>query len=113
MRHLLVTVVMIAATVGLTSCATSGNEDLSGRCAELMRRAFPGGDIEVTRTRAFVDTAPNYDTIIAEARGVRRDVPASSPDARQIAAHCRFYNGILTGFRWTEGPLQRTASTRR
>lgn len=71
------------------------------RCAELMRRAYPSAAIEITKSTA---SATNLTTIVAEAEGVRGDLPPDAPVTRILAIECRFDENVLTGFRWTAGP---------
>lgn len=88
----------------LAACTTPGDADLAGRCAELVQEALPAGAVTLTGERAFDDAAPNFDTIIARVQGVEHDAPGE-PAGRRVAAQCRFYNGILTRFRWAHAPL--------
>ena len=76
------------------------------RCAELMQQAFPGGDIKPTKKEVAEETAPSIATVIARVEGERRNVSPDSVPLRDVAVECRFDNGILTGFRWTKGPLR-------
>jgi hypothetical protein len=91
--------------------------DLSGRCAAAMQQAFPGGDIKITGERSHADTAKDYDTIVTDVEGLRQAVPPNAPpsplDARRVAAECRYENGILMQFAWTEGPLSNAATAQR
>ena len=76
---------------------------MADRCADIMQRAFPDADIDITKSEA---AATNLTTIVARVEGVRNAVPPHGPVARNLAVECRFDNSILTGFRWTAGPLQ-------
>jgi hypothetical protein len=38
--------------------------------------------------------------------GVRRNVAPGGVLQRELAVECRFDEGILIGFRWTQGPLR-------
>jgi hypothetical protein len=76
------------------------------RCAELMQQAFPGGDIKPTKKEVAEETTASIAAVIARVEGERRNVAAGGVPLRDIAAECRFENGILTGFRWTKGPLR-------
>jgi hypothetical protein len=43
--------------------------------------------------------------MVVNVEGVRPDIPATGGFlARDVAARCRFENGILTQFRWIKGP---------
>ncbi len=76
------------------------------RCGELMQQAFPGGRIEVTKTSLVTAPAESIATIVVAAEGRRRDIAPGGPPLRDVAAECRFNDDILTGFRWTKGPLR-------
>ena len=74
---------------------------LGERCADIMRRAYPNAVIDITKTEA---TATSLTTIVANAEGVRTDVPPGTPPPQNLAVECRFDENIMTGFRWTAGP---------
>lgn len=91
----------------LASCGVRlRDESLLNRCGDLMRQAFPGGDIEVTRTSLAPQATRSLATSIVTAEGRRRDLGPGTIPLREIAVECRFDEGILTGFRWTKGPLR-------
>jgi hypothetical protein len=84
-----------------------GDTSLADRCADIMQQAFPGSDISITSKQAAADTtAATMTAIVAQVQGVRKDVPAGLPVRHDLSVECQFENGILTGFRWTAGPLQ-------
>ena len=68
-----------------------------------MRRAYPGAAIDITKSEA---TATSLTTIVANAKGVRTDLPPGGPVPQDLAVECRFDENILTGFRWTAGPTR-------
>ena len=76
---------------------------LSDRCADIMRRAYPDADIDITKREA---AATGINTITANVSGVRRDMPPEGPLPRDLAVECRFDGNILTGFKWTAGPTR-------
>lgn len=76
---------------------------LAERCADFMRRAYPSATIDVTNSAA---SATSLTTIMAQAEGVRTDLPPDAPQPRELAVECSFDENILTGFRWTKGPMQ-------
>jgi hypothetical protein len=82
-------------------CGASRDVGVAERCAEMMRRAYPSASIEITKSTA---SATSLTTIVAEAEGVRSDLPAGASVARDLAVECRFDENVLTGFRWTAGP---------
>jgi hypothetical protein len=67
-----------------------------------MQRAFPSAAIEIGKSEA---SATSLTTIIARVDGFRSDMPPEGPLAHDLAVECRFDDNILTGFRWTAGPL--------
>jgi hypothetical protein len=85
-----------------TGCGVTRNVGLAGRCADIMERAFLSADIEIGKSEA---SATSLTTIIARVEGVRSDMPPEGPLTRNLAVECQFDNNVLTGFRWTAGPL--------
>jgi len=83
-------------------------ESFADRCAHVMKEAFPGGsDIDVTSADSAIDkSAASITAMVARVEGVRKDVPEGGFVLREVAVECRFENGVLTGFRWTKGPLR-------
>ena len=101
-----------AVMLGLLPLAGCGIREasLSDRCADAMKQAFPGGGIEVTNAQVTQDsTGASLTAMVVRVEGVRSDVPAQGPLARDVAVECRFEENVLTGFRWTAGPLQRSS----
>jgi hypothetical protein len=97
---------------GLSDAEVGGIElhqqSLLDRCGQFMRAAFPGGNIKVTKTAMVPQATESIATIVASAEGLRRDLPKETVLARDVAVECRFDDNILTGFRWTKGPLSPT-----
>ena len=91
---------LVAAGAG---CSLAPSGGMAERCARIMKEAYPGGDIAITKSEA---AATSLTTIIADVEGVRGDLPAGATLPRHLAVQCRFDDSILTGFRWTAGPLQ-------
>ena len=89
---------LCAATPG---CSIPHDVGLAERCGEMMRRAYPSAEIDITKSEA---SATSLTTIVAKAEGVRTDLPPDTPSARDLAVECRFDQNILTEFRWTAGP---------
>ncbi|HLI19612.1 MAG TPA: hypothetical protein VKV32_00730 [Stellaceae bacterium] len=83
-----------------------GSVSLIDRCSDFMHRAYPQEGITISGTHLTTDL-PNATVTV---NAIRSGVPANSAYARDIAVECRFENGILTGFRWTAGPV-RSATT--
>lgn len=85
------------------------NTGLSDRCADFMRLSFPKGEIEIDETKAQAATTESGDLglMVIEVQGVRPNIPATGGFLeRNVAARCRFQNGVLVEFRWTKGPLR-------
>lgn len=98
---------LAAVTLGLLGglaggCGLAPTGGMAERCADVMERADPGAKIDITKREA---AATALTTIVAKVEGVRKDLPAGGPLPRDLAVECRFDDGILTGFRWTKGPL--------
>jgi len=85
-----------------TGCGITRDVGLAGRCADIMQRAFPSATIEIGKSEA---SATGLTTIVARVEGVRSDIPPEGPLTHGLAVECQFDNNILTGFRWTAGPL--------
>lgn len=93
--------------LALTGCGLRVREASPlDRCAELMQQAFPGGDIKPTKKEVAEEARPSIAAVVARVEGERQNVAAGTVPLREVAAECRFENGILTGFRWTKGPLR-------
>jgi hypothetical protein len=91
----------------LAACGVRVREEAeTARCGDLMRQAFPGGEIEVTKTTVLPVETPSIATIVVAAEGTRKNVAPNGLPLREVAVECRFNDGILTGFRWTKGPLR-------
>ena len=96
--------VLTSALLGsvLAGCSVTRDVGLAARCADIMQRAFPSATIEIGKSEA---SATSLTTIVARVEGVRSDMPPEGPLMRNLAVECQFDNNILTGFRWTAGPL--------
>jgi hypothetical protein len=107
MRRAAILACLLSSALGLAGCGTRlRDESLLDRCGDAMQQAFPQTEIKVTKTALVAQDAQSYATSVVAAEAERSDLPAGSPLPRDIAVECRFDNGILTGFRWTKGPLR-------
>ncbi len=98
------TALALAILCGLiAACQTLVPGGLSDRCADIMQRAYPNADIDITKREA---AATGINTIIANVSGVRKDMPPDGPLPRDLAVECRFDGNILTGFKWIAGPTR-------
>lgn len=88
--------------VGFDAQSALGSVSLTDRCADFMRRAFPDTALDVTDRHVAISGDDSVVTVEAD----RRNVPANGLYARKIGVECRFANGVLTGFRWTSGPIR-------
>jgi hypothetical protein len=85
------------------------NTGLGDRCADYMRLSYPGARIDVRIQHVDVANTRSggLGLMIVDVEGLRPDIPASGGFlANEVAARCRFENGILTQFRWTKGPFR-------
>jgi hypothetical protein len=107
-RHRAAIGVAVALTLAaLTGCGVRLRDaSLLDRCAILLQEAFPGADIKVTKAEAVTPPSDTIAATVVAVRAVRRDVAPGSTPLREVAAECRFDQGILSGFRWTRGPLR-------
>lgn len=108
---ILLLIFLVGATAGCNAMRPPQlrNTGLSDRCAAIMRQSYPGGDIRIVARHATISTTRhgNLGLLIADVEGVRPDIPATGGFlARDVAARCRFQNGILVEFRWTKGPFR-------
>ena len=87
--------------VAVAACHLVAPGGMADRCAELMKSADPGADIDITKREA---AATSLTTIAARVEGERTNLPARAAVARHLVVECRFDNNILTGFRWVAGP---------
>ncbi|HEY7990537.1 MAG TPA: hypothetical protein VID77_04025 [Stellaceae bacterium] len=109
------TIFLLLAAVALTGCQSLNearpdvmrNTGLGDRCADYLRFSYPGAQIQVTVQHVDVANTQNggLGLMVVNVEGVRPDIPATGGFlARDVAARCRFENGILTQFRWIKGP---------
>ncbi len=100
-------IALLPLALGLAGCGVKLREEsLLDRCGGLMQQAFPGGNIEVTKKQLVPQETQSFATTIVAAEGRRRDLAPGPVPLRAVAVECRFDDGILTGFRWTKGPLR-------
>jgi len=94
---------LAAAGLGVivAACHLTPEGGMAERCADVMKAAYPGADIDITKSEA---AAASLTMMVAHVAGDRTNLPSPSPIARHLAVECKFDNDILTGFRWTAGP---------
>jgi hypothetical protein len=85
----------------IAACHLIPEGGMADRCADLMKSAYPGADIDITKREA---AATSLTTIVAHVEGDRTNLPPNTTLARHPAVECKFDNDVLTGFRWTAGP---------
>jgi hypothetical protein len=90
------------STLGFDTQSAFGSVSLAERCVDVMRRAFPEGGFDVTNRRVKVDG----NAAVVGIAATRSAIPVNGLYAREVGVECRFDNGILTGFRWTAGPVR-------
>ncbi len=101
--------VMALAACGIERPPEIRNTGLGDRCADYLRMSYPGIQIVVKLQHTDVATTTNgaLGLMIVDVQGVRPDIPATGGFlANEVAARCRFENGVLTQFRWTKGPFR-------
>ena len=96
----------LAAALAVAAAAAGCNAvphetSLAGRCAAIMREAFPGANLKIGKEEAAaLDISDVRATVTAE----RTDLAKGSRMPRDLAVSCRFHDGILVSFGWTHGP---------
>jgi hypothetical protein len=85
----------------VVACRLAPAGGMAERCANLMKEAYPGADINITKSTA---AATSLTTVVARVEGDRTNLPSHPPTTHHLAVECRFDNDVLTGFRWTAGP---------
>ncbi len=90
------------AYLGYDAHSAFGSVSLADRCADIMHRAFLDSEIVVTGSHVSMQT----DTATIDVAGERKGVPEGGLYARNVAVQCRFQNGILSDFHWTQGPVR-------
>lgn len=106
--------VLAALATALAACGAVEPQQLrhrgfGDRCADIMAQSYPGAKIDITVKHVTISTTEHgsLGLMIADVGGIRPDLPVTGGFlARDIAARCRFENGILTQFRWTKGPYR-------
>ena len=100
--------VLLALAAVLPSACGLREPSLSDRCGQAMQDAIPGGKVKVTKAEVAADPqGASVTSMIATVEGRRGNVAEGDVVARDVAVECHFQDNILTGFRWTQGPLQR------
>ncbi|HZB91812.1 MAG TPA: hypothetical protein VE397_10245 [Stellaceae bacterium] len=98
---------LLFCSLGLPGCGVQlRDKSLLERCGDLMQQAYPDADIEVTHKALVSRPTESLGTVIAQVEGERPKLPKDTGLPRDVAAECRFDDGVLTGFRWTKGPLR-------
>jgi hypothetical protein len=95
------TILTAGALCLFAGCGLAPQGGMAERCADLMREAYPGADIQITKSGA---AATSITTIVAHVEGIHRNLPANAALPQHIAVECRFHGDVLIGFRWTKGP---------
>jgi hypothetical protein len=106
-RRAAAAIAIVLALPALAGCGVKLRDaSMLDRCGILLQEAFPGGDIKVTKQEAVTPASDTLAATVVAVRGVRPDIAPGGTPLREVAAECRFDQGILTGFRWTHGPLR-------
>lgn len=94
---------------GIDRPAIVRNTGLGDSCADFMRASYPGAQFAMKVIHVDVAKTENggLALMIVDVQATRTDLEQSGGFlAKDIAARCRFQNGILTQFRWTKGPFR-------
>ena len=94
-------IICIAVSACHLASQLAPQRGMAERCADLMMSAYPGAEIDITKSTA---AAISLTAIVAHVEGERTNIPPNAAIARHLAVECRFDNNILTSFRWTAGP---------
>ena len=117
MRPITTIAAVVALGMSMAACETLNearpaiirNTGLGDRCADYMRLSYPGIKIDIKTQHVDVSATASgaLGLMIVDVQGARPDIPASGGFlANEVAARCRFENGVLTQFRWTKGPFR-------
>ena len=96
-------VLLLLVCLHLAGCDYHREVGVGERCADTMRTAYPTAEIEVTKSEASPD---GMSGLVANVEAVRTDMTPDSPLTHDLAVECRYDHNVLTGFRWTKGPLR-------
>lgn len=107
-------IALALTAVALAGCSFSETERKAGtpgfgdRCADFMERSFPWADITLKNKQEHIArTASSLNVIVATVSGEREKIPEDGGFVvRNVTAECRFENGVLTSFKWTQGPFR-------
>lgn len=94
---------------GVDPPAVIRNTGLGDSCADFMRLSYPGSQfaMKVDHVDVAKTESGGIALMVVDVQATRTDL-AQNPGflAKDIAARCRFQNGILIQFRWTKGPFR-------
>lgn len=77
-----------------------GSPSYISRCVDLMHRALPDTDFNVTDQHS----STTMTTSVVTVQAARPDVAANS-GMHDVAAECHFDHGVIVDFHWTKNPL--------
>jgi len=97
---------LLLSACGLVDRVEASREGVAERCADILAIAFPGKEIEITKTTTSTpNDEASVNALLVRIEGVRTAVAPEASTTRNIVVECRFEGTIVTGFRWLAGPL--------
>jgi hypothetical protein len=84
---------MLSCCALLSGCFWQREIAPSSRCADIVEDALPTGSVDIVRRTSEGEMNASSARIYGRI------------DGRDVVAECQFQNGILSGFRWVQGPL--------
>lgn len=87
----------------LSAKSALGTESYIDRCTQFAQKAYPDVDIKVTDQHFAIGDSMNQAIVDVAATAA---VGADAKTVRQVAAQCRFDNGIIVDFHWTKSPVR-------
>jgi hypothetical protein len=79
-----------------------GTASYIDRCTEFAQQAYPDANIKITDQHLAIGDSMNQAIVDIAATAT---VGADAKTVREVAAQCRFDNGIIADFHWTKSPV--------
>ena len=86
----------------LSAKSTLGTESYIDRCMQFAQKAYPDANIKITDRHFAIGDSMDQAIVDIAATAT---VGADAKTVRQVAAQCRFDNGIIVDFHWTKSPV--------
>jgi hypothetical protein len=85
--------VVLSCCALLSGCFWQREVSPSARCADVVGNALPTGSVDIVRRTSEGEMTTSSARVYGRI------------DGRDVVAECQFQAGILSGFRWVQGPL--------